>query len=248
MKKRATKTISLKTISLKTTLPRAISLSRADQSEMRAFEMMNRIFLALMILFILAIISVANVAAQSGGQEPSAQPQTSPNNSRQSSQGKEEVGPSADTIRPYRPSGRDPFKKAIKKAKTIEKTNGPRPVPPPPLDIRRAEFRQKVDAARSRNMPEPNPVAQYLVSELIVTGIFTDAQGNGAFVKAQPTGTMFFIRRGTACYNGEVLRIETDESDAGAKVLFREVSYMEFNGKRSPQERVVGKLPGASEK
>jgi len=29
-----------------------------------------------------------------------------------------------------------------------------------------------------------------------------------------------------------------------AKVVFREVSYQELNGKQSPQERLVTKLPG----
>jgi hypothetical protein len=30
--------------------------------------------------------------------------------------------------------------------------------------------------------------------------------------------------------------------------MFREVSYTEVNGKQSPQERVVAKLPAAQEK
>jgi hypothetical protein len=90
-------------------------------------------------------------------------------------------------------------------------------------------------------------VQQYLISELDITGIFRDERGAGAFVRAQPTGTMFFVRQGTACYNGEIVRIETDEAEAGgSKVLFREVSYMEINGKQSLQERVVAKQPTAT--
>ncbi|MCI0490018.1 MAG: hypothetical protein L0229_25785 [Blastocatellia bacterium] len=227
---------------------RSLGLAIANQSEMHAAEGMKYICSALMILLILSVISVMSAAAQSAEQEPSAQPQTNPGNSRQGRSGREEVGPSADSIRPYRPSGRDPFKKAVKQPKKVEKKEGPRLIPPPPLETRRAEFRQKVEMARARDLPDPNPLTQYLINELSVTGIFSDEQGNGAFVKAQPTGTMFFVRRGTPCYNGEVLRIETDESDNGAKVLFREVSYIEINGKRSPQERVVGKIPGAPEK
>jgi hypothetical protein len=169
--------------------------------------------------------------------------------SRQVASSREYMGPSADSIRPYKPAGRDPFKKLIKPKL---KPGSPR-VPVvrgfPALEVRRTEFRQKVDAARLRDLPEPDPVSQYLVSELEINGVFRDDRGFGAFVRAQPTGTMFFIRRGTQCYNGEVLRIESEQSDIGsAKVLFREVSYVELNGKQSPQERVVAKLPGTHEK
>jgi hypothetical protein len=45
-------------------------------------------------------------------------------------------------------------------------------------------------------------------------------------------------------YNGEVLRIENDESDGeGSRVLFREISRLEQNGKQSQQERVLAKSP-----
>jgi hypothetical protein len=160
---------------------------------------------------------------------------------------KDTLGPSADSIRPYRPAGRDPFKKVIK-PKPGKSPKTPKALGFPTLDARRAEFKQKVEMARTRGMAEPDPVQQYLISELDITGIFRDERGEGAFVRAQPTGTMFFVRRGTACYNGEIVRIETDEAETGgAKVLFREVSYLEVNGKQSLQERVVAKIPTASQ-
>lgn len=155
---------------------------------------------------------------------------------------KEDLGPSADSIRPYRPSGRDPFKKTVKPKGAKAKALAARMLGFPSLDMRRAEFRQKVDQARARDAAEPDPVSQYLVGELDITGVFRDERGYGAFVKAQPTGTMFFIRNGAKVYNGEVMRIGGDASEPGsAKVMFREVSYMEVNGKQSPQERVVTK-------
>lgn len=161
------------------------------------------------------------------------------------------LGPAADSIRPYKPAGRDPFKKVIKTGPS--KSGGgngklPREVLLgfPGLEVRRAEYRQKVERARDLGVEEPNPVSQYLIAELTILGVFRDSQGYGAFVRAQPTGTMFFIRKGTACYNGEVLRIETDESDIGsAKVVFREVAYTEVGGKQVKQDRVVAKVPGA---
>jgi len=161
---------------------------------------------------------------------------------------KDVMGPSADSIRPYKPAGRDPFKKTLKPKATNK--SGKQAVVKgfPTLDLRRAEFRQKVESARVRDLPEPDPVSQYLVSELDVTGIFRDERGPGAFVRATPTGSMFFLRRGAICYNGEVVRIEGTDADMGAsRVVFREVSYLEINGKQAPQERVVAKAPTASQ-
>jgi hypothetical protein len=158
--------------------------------------------------------------------------------------GKEYLGPTADTIRPYWPAGRDPFKKITKPKPGTEKAKTTRLMGFPPLEVRRAEFRQKLDMARARDLPEPDPVSQYLVSELDITGIFRDHRGFGAFVKAQPTGTMFFIRNGARCYNGEVLRIDGDDAvSGGAKVMFRETSYLEVNGKQTTQDRMVAKAP-----
>jgi hypothetical protein len=157
--------------------------------------------------------------------------------------GKEYLGPTADSIRPYRMSGRDPFKKTVK-PKTARGKQQAHLLGFPSLDVRRGEFRQKVDQARARDAAEPDPVSQYLVSELDITGVFRDERGFGAFVRAQPSGTMFFVRNGAKCYNGEIVRITGEGSDStGAKVLFREVSYSELNGKRSPQEQVVTKSP-----
>jgi len=188
---------------------------------------------------------VINATAQ---QNPPAPPaSTSPSSQAQPAPGgKENLGPTADSIRPYRPYNRDPFKKAIKpktpkdKAKQVAMQLGY-----PVIETRRAEFRQKVAEARDRGLSEPEPVMQYLVNELDVTGVFRDERGYGAFVKAQPTGTMLFLRAGTRCYNGEVVRIEGDEAGA-SRVMFREFYNTEQNGKAVKQERMVAKTPAAS--
>lgn len=163
------------------------------------------------------------------------------------------LGPAAESIRPYKPAGRDPFKKIIKPKPKPGGGSGKLPrevlLGFPTLEVRRAEYRQKAERARDVGVEEPNPVSQYLIAELTILGVFRDDQGYGAFVRAQPTGTMFFIRRGTACYNGEVMRIETDEADIGsAKVVFREIAYTEVGGKQVKQERVVAKVPGTQPK
>src|ERR1051325_5274565 len=128
--------------------------------------------------------------------------------------GKELLGPTADTIRPYRPYNRDPFKKTLKpktpKAKLQQQAVL---LGFPTVDVRRAEFRQKVNQAIARDMAEPEPVTQYLVNELDVMGVFRDERGYGAFVRAQPTGTTLFVRNGSRCYNGEITRIEGDSAE-----------------------------------
>lgn len=192
---------------------------------------------------LLVLTMVVIVSAQDKPAEPAVKPNAPPQ-PQQVNTGKEYLGPTADSIRPYRSSGRDPFKRTIKPKTPRGKQQQIRLLGFPSLDVRRAEFRQKVDQARARDGAEPDPVSQYLVSELDITGVFRDDRGFGAFVRAQPTGTMFFVRNGARCYNGEVMRIGGDASDPGAKVMFREVSYQEVNGKQTPQERIVTKAPG----
>lgn len=220
--------------------------------------MKARTTLALAFALILAI-AVSGAAQDKAAVEKAAQDKAAVEKAVQQAEGtsqaqpaktgKEYLGPTADSIRPYRPSNRDPFKKAVKpkvarSAKAIARLQGF-----PALEVRRAEFKQKVDQARSRDLSEPDPISQYLVTELDVTGVFRDDRGYGAFVRAAPTGSMFFIRTGTRVYNGEVTRIEGDGAESGgARAVFREVSYVETNGKQSPQERTVVKTPVAGQK
>jgi hypothetical protein len=193
--------------------------------------------MTLQILFVLAMAVIVS-AQDKPAQKADAAPQP------QQAAGKEYLGPTADSIRPYRSSGRDPFKRTVIKPKTpAGKLQQTRILGFPTLDVRRAEFRQKVEQARARDGAEPDPVSQYLVAELDITGVFRDDRGFGAFMRAGPTGTMFFVRNGAKCYNGEVMRIGGDGADS-SKVMFREVSYKEVNGKQSAQERMVTKAAG----
>ena len=193
------------------------------------------------ILFVLTLAVMVSAQDKPGqkADKPDAPPQA-----QQVRTGKEYLGPTADSIRPYRSSSRDPFKKTIKPKTPRGKQQQSRMLGFPSLDLRRAEFRQKVEQARARDGAEPDPVSQYLVGELDITGVFRDERGPGAFVRAQPTGTMFFVRNGARVYNGEVFRIGGDSSEPGAaKVMFREKSYQEVNGKQVEQERMVTKAP-----
>jgi hypothetical protein len=179
-------------------------------------------------------------AGQQGatGQQPApAQPQAG-NGSQQ--HGKEQLGPVAESIRPYRSAGRDPFRKTI--IKPAGKVKPPKAVGFPSLEARRALFQQKVAETRRKDEPEPSPLTQYLVTELDVIGIFKDDKGPGAFVRARPTGTTFFVRRGSRCYNGEILRIEGESADlSGSRVVFREEVHTDVDGKTTTQDHVVAK-------
>ena len=206
--------------------------------------MKSNVMKAILLNIALTLGLTVNITATAAGQDKTeqAKAEAAPQ-PQQVKSGRQDLGPTADSIRPYRMSGRDPFKKTVK-PKTAKGKQQAHLLGFPSLDVRRAEFRQKIDQARARDGAEPDPVSQYLVSELEITGVFRDDRGFGAFVRAQPSGTMFFVRNGARCYNGEVMRITGDGADStGAKVLFREVSYMELNGKRSPQEQVVTKSP-----
>jgi hypothetical protein len=203
----------------------------------------KRIYCALIILCALSIpVGIASA------QDKPAQPQAGDNNAPKN--GKEYLGPTADSIRPYRPYNRDPFKKTIKpKSVKAKQAMQAMQLGFPTIEARRAEYRQMVDQARTRDLAEPEPVTQYLVGELDVMGVFRDERGYGAFMRAQPTGTTLFVRNGARCYNGEVTRIEGDGAETGgAKVMFKEISFMELNGKRTQQERMVVKAPAVPPK
>jgi len=178
---------------------------------------------------------------QSGaGQQGPQGPAQSPSGAASQQRGKEQLGPVAESIKPYRSAGRDPFRKTI--IKPAGKVRPPKQVGFPSLEARRALFQQKVADTRRRDEPEPSPVTQYLVAELDVIGIFKDDRGAGAFVRARPTGTTFFLRRGSKCFNGEVLRIEGESVDlTGSRVVFREEVHMDVNGKTTTEDHVVAK-------
>jgi hypothetical protein len=201
-----------------------------------------------MALAALASLSAAPYATVAlAGQTPAPSAQTKPADQAQPVNVREALkGPTADSIQPYKSAGRDPFKRVVVVKAGTAAARISRAVGFPSLDTRRAQFRQKLAQAHSTGAADPNPLGQYLVSELSVVGTFSDDEGAGVFVRAQPSGTTFFERRGARCYNGEILRIESDPSDlSSARVVFKETSYVEQDGKQTPTDRVITKSVGA---
>jgi hypothetical protein len=124
------------------------------------------------------------------------------------------------------PPPNDPFYRKPKPVKVPESKDSNKPVqiPFPTLAQRQQDYLQAKQAARARNLPEPDPIGQYLVSELNVTGVFQTDQGVGAFVQAIPTNTTFFVSPGTKVYNGEIVTINTGSNFDLGQVVFREMT------------------------
>src|ERR1041384_2907735 len=121
----------------------------------------KRLFLGAATALAIFCALVINATAQ---QSQPAPPPASPSSSQAQpapGSGKENLGPTADSIRPYRPYNRDPFKKPIKpktpkdKAKQMALQLGY-----PMIEERRGLYRQQVAASREKGAAEPEPVTQ----------------------------------------------------------------------------------------
>jgi hypothetical protein len=104
---------------------------------------------------------------------------------------------------------RDPFvvPTRVKREVKLETKKEPRPIGPPGIDGRLAEYRNLVRSASVTGQAVPSKLAPYLAEELTVTGIFRDSGGYGAFVLAGPTKLTFFARPGMRIYDGVIQEI-----------------------------------------
>ena len=138
----------------------------------------------------------------------------------------------------------DPFRRVVPKAtKVPEQKDADKPVliPFPTLDQRRAEFQQSRQRAAGSGQIEPDPIGQYLVSELSVTGMFQTDEGIGAFILAIPTNTTFFVRSGTRVYNGEIVSINSGTDFGVGQVVFRELTKYRIRKKEENRVNMITK-------
>jgi hypothetical protein len=84
---------------------------------------------------------------------------------------------------------------------------------------RRDPFRSLLAAAPKRDPrgPRPEGAAGLLIDEIDITGIFKTSKGFVAQVQAQNEKKSFLLRPGDQVYDGDVLRIDTNE------VVFRQI-------------------------
>lgn len=77
----------------------------------------------------------------------------------------------------------------------------------PSFEERHSAFLRQVSEAHANGWQPPDPLSQYLVEELVVTGLFETEDGHGAFFYAKPSGNTFFASPGAALYNGQFLEV-----------------------------------------
>ncbi len=119
----------------------------------------------------------------------------------------------------------------------------------PSFEARRGEWVRRKEAAAEAGMNGPDPLSQYLVGEIIVTGVFDTDTGMGVFLLATPTGNTFFAAIGATLYNGSLVDIVSGSSGF---VEDTEVVFVERTGKSGGERRIVKRVeeapdPGASE-
>jgi hypothetical protein len=107
----------------------------------------------------------------------------------------------------------------------------------PSYEVRRDDFLRRVRGANAAGQVAPDPLSQFLVSEIVVTGIYETENGFGAFLHAIPNGRTFESRPGSELYNGRLANIIVGPSgfmDEGS-VVFLERAF------GAPDEREVSK-------
>lgn len=138
----------------------------------------------------------------------------------------------------------DPFSRPPPKTvKVPEQKDSDKPVliPFPTLDQRQAEYQQSRAMASRAGQPEPDAIGQYLVSELVVTGMFQTDEGVGAFVLATPTNNTFFAKAGTRVYNGEIVTINSGSDFGVGQVVFRELTKYRIRKKEENRVNMITK-------
>lgn len=106
------------------------------------------------------------------------------------------------------------------------------------FESRRSDWIRRKEAAAGAGSAGPDPLEQYLISEVLVTGLFETDAGFGVFLLATPTGNTFFVTNGAKLYNGRLVSIE---KISGGFSDDAQIVFEERNGKAAPQ-RVVKRV------
>jgi hypothetical protein len=139
------------------------------------------------------------------------------------------------------------FPAAAAQRKRKSKSSAPKKVQPvwPSYQVRREEFLSRVREANSAGIAAPDPLSQFLIGEIIVTGIFETDSGFGAFLHALPNGRTFESRPGSELYNGRLHDIVVGPAgfmDEGTVV------FLERPSQSLPERQVSKRLERAPER
>jgi hypothetical protein len=77
----------------------------------------------------------------------------------------------------------------------------------PTFEARHADWVRRKELAAQAGGGGPDALTQYLIDEVVVTGVFETDTGYGVFLYAKPTGTTFFASAGATLYNGRLAEI-----------------------------------------
>jgi hypothetical protein len=112
----------------------------------------------------------------------------------------------------------DPFSMPVRKKPARAAAAPPRAleIPAPPFSDRAAQCRARAGGGVS---VESSP-CPYLVSELSIVGVFSTAEGEGAFVQAKVSNQTFVIKPGDALFDGKVVSIRPATVSTPAAVVF----------------------------
>lgn len=114
--------------------------------------------------------------------------------------------------------------------------------PWPTFEARHAEWVRRMETAAQTGTAGPDALTQYLVGDVVVTGVFETDTGYGVFLFATPTRTTFFASPGAALYNGRLAEIIPGSSGF---VEDTEVVFVERSGKAGAERRVVKRVEAA---
>lgn len=115
----------------------------------------------------------------------------------------------------------------------------------PSYDDRHGAFLRLVSEANANGYQPPDPLSQYLVDELVVTGLFETEDGYGAFFLARPSGNTFFAAPGVSLYNGRFLEIRLGRPGYLEDVR---VVFSERAGAKGAERTVVKTVEGIEPK
>jgi hypothetical protein len=137
-----------------------------------------------------------------------------------------------------------PAQTAKRAAGGKQRAGSRKPAPPswPSFDARRADWIRRKQAASESGAPGPDPLQQYLIDEIIVTGVYDADKGYGLFLYAKPTGNTFFSTPGALLYNGRLAEIRP--SSSGFVEEF-EIVFMERAPKGGAERRVTKQVEPA---
>jgi hypothetical protein len=112
----------------------------------------------------------------------------------------------------------------------------------PAFEARHDEWVRRRESAAAAGLNGPDPLTQYLVAEVIVSGVYDTDTGFGVFLHASPSGNTFFATPGSALYNGRLLEIVPAASGFSEDIV---VVFAERTGKSGEERRVTKRIEAA---